>query len=167
MAKKSLLRTLTPIAVIAGAVFLASRSRATSDTLGGGASPYLLPSLQGETFIAPTGEAYTPSRDPIKSLRYAPAVTTSAYALQSISQEKGRELRAKEILPVVQNLSPQQQKTAILLSSPQTLASYSRVVRGTTKVRPAARDSSGMTATDRRVRSSSRYKGSKYTSGGI
>jgi len=157
---------ILPLVIGAGALFFLTKSIGVSAN----ESPFsgFTPStLQSGSFVSPFGGTYTPEKDPVEALRYAPQLNQEALVLQSMAQQKGRELTAREILPVTSGLTPQETKTAILLSSPKTLKSYSAVVKGTTTVTPSKKDSSGYTSTDRAVRSSSKYVGSTWTSGGI
>ena len=157
-----------PFAVLgAGALFLLSKTALGDEMFSGGyGSGMSMPSLIDNGIVGTSG-GYYPEEDPIRALRYTPTISNEAIMLQAMTKLKGEELRAKEIMPVVQNLSHEATKTAILLSSPNTLKSYTNVIKGTINVSPAIKDSSGMTSTDRNVRASSKYVGSKYTSGGI
>ena len=74
---------------------------------------------------------------------------------------------AKEILPQLSGLSPENTLTTLAKSFPQSMANYLNVASGTINVTPSTRDSSGMTSVDTKVRASSNFIGSKYTSGGI
>jgi hypothetical protein len=139
MAKKKSSNWIIVAVLGAGALFLLSKAGLTkADNFSGGyggSSAMLppMPSIVDGGFVLPSGEAYYPEEDPIKALRYTPTLSKEALMLQAMTELKGRELRAKEIMPVVQNLSHQEVKTAVLSSSPKTLKSYSRVVRGTIK----------------------------------
>jgi hypothetical protein len=99
-----------------------------------------LPTPGDSTVTLPTGQSYDMTQDPIPALRYSVPysgpVLTASDQLRAATVVAGRELVAKEIIPVVQNLKPEEQKFAILSASPNTLSSYLGVVKGTTTVTP-------------------------------